>query len=123
MHVSRHILGIFFLTALTILTAPASAESWPARPVTFIIPTPAGSPLDVMARPMAAKLQEKWGKPVIIENKGGGSGTIGTDFVVRAAPDGQTFLYTPDFPISTAPNLIKTPYDPVKDLELVAAFA
>jgi tripartite-type tricarboxylate transporter receptor subunit TctC len=127
MHASRHILGLF-LSGLTILglvsvDSVRAEDSWPNGPVTFVIPQPAGSPLDVMARPMAMKLQEKWGKPVVIENRGGATGTIGTNYVVRATPDGYTFLYTPDLPITTAPNLIKAPYDPVQDLDLIAAFA
>jgi tripartite-type tricarboxylate transporter receptor subunit TctC len=88
-----------------------------------VIPSAAGGPLDVMARPMLQKLQDMWGKPAIIDNKPGATLTIGTNIVARADPDGHTLLYTVDLPITMAPNLLKVPYDPIKDLETIAAFA
>lgn len=115
----RVVLGLAF----GLFCLPAWAQSWPSRPVTFVIPSAAGGPLDVMARPMLQKLQEMWGKPTILDNKPGATLTIGTNLVARAEPDGHTLLYTVDLPITMAPNLLKVPYDPVKDLETVAGFA
>jgi tripartite-type tricarboxylate transporter receptor subunit TctC len=105
------------------LAMPASAQDWPKGTVSLVVPFPAGGPLDVMARPTAQKLQEKWGQPVVVENRAGATGTIATNFVVRAKPDGQTLLFTVDLPITMAPSLIKTPYDPLKDLKLIAVIA
>ena len=119
MHMRRVVIGL----GICLLGFPALAQSWPSRPVTFVVPQPAGGPLDVMARPMLQKLQEKWGQPAVIENKTGATGTIGAGAVARAEPDGYTLLYTVDLPISMAPNLLKVPYDPVTDLEMIAAFA
>jgi tripartite-type tricarboxylate transporter receptor subunit TctC len=111
------------LVAAAAFAMPAHAQDWPKGTVSLIVPFPAGGPLDVMARPTAQKLQEKWGQPVVVENRAGATGTIATNFVVRAKPDGQTLLFTVDLPITMAPSLIKTPYDPVQDLKLIAVIA
>src|SRR5690606_3686890 len=105
------------------LMAPAQAQDWPSEPVSLVIPFPAGGPLDVMARPVGEKLQAKWGQPVVIDNRAGATGTIAAAHVVRSKPDGHTLLFTVDLPITMAPNLLKVPYDPLKDLEMIAAFA
>lgn len=111
------------LVAAAAFAMPAHAQDWPKGTVSLVVPFPAGGPLDVMARPTAQKLQEKWGHPVVVENRAGATGTIATNFVVRAKPDGQTLLFTVDLPITMAPSLIKTPYDPVQDLKLIAVIA
>src|SRR5439155_11528848 len=68
-------------------------------------------------RVMAAELQKMWGQPVIVENRTGAGGTIGTDFVAKAPPDGYTLLFAADATITLAPSVIaKMPYDPVRDL-------
>lgn len=111
------------ILAAAAFAMPAHAQDWPKGTVSLVVPFPAGGPLDVMARPTAQKLQEKWGHPVVVENRAGATGTIATNYVVRAKPDGQTLLFTVDLPITMAPNLLKTPYDPVKDLKLVGVIA
>ena len=75
---------VISLSMFCALTSIAVAEPWPTETVTFVIPLPAGGIVDVMARPMLQKLQEKWGTPTILENKGGATGTIGAAFVARA---------------------------------------
>jgi tripartite-type tricarboxylate transporter receptor subunit TctC len=98
-------------------------ETYPARPVRFVVPFPPASPIDLLARVAAQKLTEPWGRPVVVENRIGANGTIALDQVVRATPDGYTLLFTPDFPIVIAPVLSKPPYDPRKDLAPIAAVA
>ncbi|OFZ90740.1 MAG: hypothetical protein A2W21_12050 [Betaproteobacteria bacterium RBG_16_66_20] len=94
---------------------------FPSKPVRVIVPLPAGGPGDFVARLYAQKLTERWGKPVVVENRAGATGTIGADAVVKSAPDGHTLLFTPDLPIAMAPALFKPPYDPKADLLPLAA--
>lgn len=112
-----------FAACIALTAALAHAQStYPTKPVRLIAPFPAAGPLDAAARLYAQKLGERWGQSVIVENRVGATGTIGTESVVRAAPDGYTLLVTVDLPIVMAPNLIKAQYDPRKDLLPVAAF-
>jgi tripartite-type tricarboxylate transporter receptor subunit TctC len=87
------------------------------------LPFPAGGPLDVLARLYGQKLSQSWNKPVVVETRAGATGTIGTEVVVRAPPDGHTLLFTVDLPITMAPALLKLPYDPLHDLIPIAAVA
>src|SRR3989442_11699616 len=98
-------------------------DGFPTRPVRFVVPFPAGTPPDFLARIALQKLAESWGVPVIVEVRDGAGGTIGVNQVVRAAPDGYTLLFTNDLSIAIAPVLSKTPYDPRKDLAPIAAVA
>jgi tripartite-type tricarboxylate transporter receptor subunit TctC len=104
-----------------IVAGPALAqEPFPSKTVRLVIPWPPGGPPDLMARLVAPKMSELWGKPVIVENRAGATGTIGSAAVAKAAPDGHTVLLTPNQPIVIAPALFQTPYDPAKDLVPVA---
>jgi tripartite-type tricarboxylate transporter receptor subunit TctC len=98
-------------------------EAYPSKAVRIIVPWPPGGPPDLMARLAAPKMTELWGKPVIVENRAGATGTIGTDLVAKAAPDGYTILLTPSQPLALAPALFKTPYDPLRDIVPVALVA
>jgi tripartite-type tricarboxylate transporter receptor subunit TctC len=89
--------------------------SWPQRPVKLILPYAPGGATDLIGRPWADKLTHAFGQQFIIENRGGASGIIGTEAAAKAAPDGYTFLLTPNAPLSVQPMLRKTPYDPVKN--------
>jgi tripartite-type tricarboxylate transporter receptor subunit TctC len=115
------------LLAAALLAFAASCtlaqEGYPSRTVRFIVPFPAATPPDFLARIAAQKLAEAWGSPVIVENRDGASGTIGVSAVVKAPPDGHTLLFAPDFPIAMAPATLKISYDPQKDLVPVAALA
>jgi len=115
-----------FLVALLLLWwLPAVAQdAYPSRPVKFVVPFAAGGPLDVLARLMAQKLGEQWGKPVVVENTIGGSGSIGANAVARAAPDGYTLLVTVDIPLTMYPAVAKQlPYDPRTDFRPIASVA
>jgi tripartite-type tricarboxylate transporter receptor subunit TctC len=93
------------------------AQSYPNRAVRVIVTFPPGGTPDIYGRVMAAELQKAWGQPVVVENRTGAGGTIGTDAVAKAAPDGYTLLFAADATITLAPAVIaKMPYDPVRDL-------
>jgi len=111
------------LAALT-LAAPAwaQADAWPSRPLTMVVPFPPGSSPDTLARMVAEPLAEKLGQPVVVENKPGAGGNIGTRQVAKAKPDGYTVLLTINGPIVTAPALYKTTlgYDPDTELQVIS---
>jgi tripartite-type tricarboxylate transporter receptor subunit TctC len=93
----------------------ALAQSWPARPVTFVVPFAPGGGTDITARTVGARLQQKWGQPVVVENRGGAGGVIGTDVVAKAKPDGYTLLIANVGITSINPALYaRLPYDPDK---------
>lgn len=80
------------LSALLLLPSNAQAQSWPQKPITFIVPFPAGGGTDAFARPLATQLDAQLGTRVLIENRGGAGGTLGAAAAARAAPDGYTFF-------------------------------
>ena len=106
--------------ALMLSCVPAMAQ-YPDKPVKLVVPFPPGGPTDVFARVLSAALAEQLGQQVVIENKGGAGGTVGTDLVAKAKPDGYTLLFgtaaTHGINVSLYQQL---PYDPLKDFELVA---
>ena len=86
----------------------------PAKPIRLIVPYPPGAGTDIIARLVGQKLGEALGQQIVVENRGGGGGTIGTDVVAKAAPDGYTMgLVTSTFAMT--PTLQKLPYDPLRD--------
>ncbi len=100
--------------------AAVQAQAWPTKPVTLLVPFPPGGSTDMIARTVGAKMQEKLGQPVVVENKAGATGTIGAGQVKRAAPDGYTVLVSSLGPFVIAPHLIKNvPYDAGKDFDLI----
>jgi tripartite-type tricarboxylate transporter receptor subunit TctC len=108
--VMRAALAAIFLSAV-----PALAQQYPAKPVRMVVPFPAGGPADLVARLLSVKLVEIWGQPLVIENRAGAGGNIGTAAVARAAPDGYTILLTTSGLMSN-PSLYKdTGFDPVRD--------
>lgn len=84
---------------LLLISCAAHAQDWPSRPVRIIVPFPAGGSADLMPRAVAEKLSEKWGQPVIVENRPGAAGNIGADAVFRADADGYTLLSSPPPPL------------------------
>jgi len=100
---------------------PASAQTYPSRPVTIITPFAAGSVTDATARAIAQHLQEALGQSFVVENRAGAGGLLAANAVARAAPDGHTLLITTNTTHSAAPGLFKSvPYDPIKDFTPVA---
>ena len=93
------------------------ADTYPTKPVTVIVPWPAGGPSDLAARPLGKGLSEAFGKPFVIDNRGGASGNIGSAVVAKSAPDGYTLMVTSSAPIVINPNVYKSmPFDAQKDL-------
>ena len=105
---------------LTQTIAAASAQAYPSRPIRFIVPFPPGGGNDIVGRIVAQKLNEGFGVPVVVDNRGGAGGTIGTDLTAKAPPDGHTMLVNN---ISVAVNATlypRLPYDTLKDLAPVS---
>jgi tripartite-type tricarboxylate transporter receptor subunit TctC len=102
----------------------ATAEEWPARSVTMIVPFPAGGSADILARAVAQELSEKLGKPFVIENRGGAGGNIGAAVVAKAKPDGYMVLFTTPAPVALNKLMYRNmPYDPETDFEPVILIA
>ena len=118
---------VAILAAAWLAIAPAAAqtrpESWPARGLTIVVPFPPGPAADMVARLIGAKLADALGQPVIVENRTGANGTIGSAAVARAAPDGYLLLMATAGTHVTAIHLMKNlPYDPIRDFTpLIAA--
>ena len=101
------------LAPLALLPATALAQSYPQRPVRLVVPFPPGGTTDVLARAIAAKWQEAWGQQIVVDNRGGGGGVIGTEAVFRAAPDGLTLVLGNNQTHATNGALMTgLPYDP-----------
>jgi tripartite-type tricarboxylate transporter receptor subunit TctC len=96
------------------LAANAAAQEFPSKPVHLVVPFPPGGPLDISGRLIGKELQDRWGQPVIVENKPGS--TIGPEYVVKSAPDGYTLMIISSTPLVTLPHLQEVPYDVLKDL-------
>src|SRR4051794_34343493 len=111
------------MTAVCVSAGEASAQAYPDRRITFIVPYPAGGATDVSARLLANKLSEAWKQTVVVENKPGAGGIIGNDFVAKAPADGYTVLIAIT-QIIQAPSLVsKLPYDVFRDLAPVTQVA
>ena len=110
----------------SILAAPPLAiaqGAFPAKPVQLIVPYPPGGSIDIMSRAVAQRLTEQWGKNILVDNRAGASGMIGTEIAAKAAPDGHTLLgHTSSYP-ATAAVRVKLPFDPARAIVPVAMFA
>ena len=115
---------IWILAALACLgpsAALAQSPGYPTKPVTIVVAYAAGGATDVIARAVAQRLTEAWGRPALIENKGGANTQIAATYVDKATPDGYTLLATADATFVANPYLYRTlPYDPVKDFAPVS---
>jgi tripartite-type tricarboxylate transporter receptor subunit TctC len=101
------------------LAGAAHAQPYPSKTVRVVVPFPAGGGTDILARPLAQKLNEAWGQPVFVDNRAGAGSTIGNTLVARAAPDGYTLLLM-SASISVVPAIYRNlPYDTVKDLAAI----
>ena len=111
---------ITIVVALLAAIAPAAGQSYPSRPVTLVVPFPAGGPLDTSARIIAERMRPALGQPVVVENVGGASGSIGTGRVARAAPDGYT-IAVGGMPTHVLNGAVMTlPYDVIADFAPLA---
>ncbi|MBR0680231.1 tripartite tricarboxylate transporter substrate binding protein [Roseomonas eburnea] len=107
---------ILTATAGLALARPALAQGqWPDRPIRWIVPFPPGGSTDLWARLIAEPMSAELGQPIVIDNRGGAGGLIGTEAAARAAPDGYTMLFTITTHVTTPVVLQRFPYDPVND--------
>lgn len=105
------------LATLAALPAAQAQGNWPAAPIKIIVPFVPGGSNDILSRVLAQKLGTRLGQTVFVENRGGAGGTIGTDFVAKAQPDGYTLLFASTSITTNAASGKKLPYDLVKDLD------
>ncbi len=113
-----------FLLFLLALAVPAHAQEFPTKPIKLIVPFPPGGPNDIIARVVGAKMTELLGQPVVIDNRGGAGGVLGTDAVAKAEPDGYTIAITSAGALAISKSLQeKLPYDTLKDLKPVTLVA
>jgi tripartite-type tricarboxylate transporter receptor subunit TctC len=114
--------GILALLAVALPPLPAGAQSYPSRPITLLVPFPAGGSNDVAARLLAQALSSSLGQPIVVENRGSGAGgTVGTGSAAMAAPDGYTLVMGSTSTLAVAPALYsKLEYDPIKSFAPVS---
>jgi tripartite-type tricarboxylate transporter receptor subunit TctC len=123
---SRHLATFILLLALSwaffVCTAPvfAAADAYPSKPIRFVIPWLPGGSNDLVGRQIAAKLSERLGKPVVIDNRGGAAGIIGTEAAAKATPDGYTIMIAAAHHTLYAPLHDKLPFDPIKSFAPIA---
>jgi len=118
----HHLLARLFLAIAIIAASPlCSAQSWPSRPVHFVVPFPAGGSTDVVGRLIADRLADSLKQPFVVENRAGAGGTLGSDVVAKAPPDGYTMLLGTSSTQAIAASLYaKLPYDPSRDFAPVS---
>jgi len=109
--------------AATMASGAAMAQAWPSKPISLVVPFPAGGTTDVLARALAEKLQQSVGQPVIVESKPGAGATLGADYVVKSKPDGYTLLVGAVHHTIASSVYKKLPYDFQKDLAPITTIA
>jgi len=122
---NRKAFAILTTVALAVVgPSQAFAQAYPSKPVRLVVPFPPGGSTDIVARIVAQKLGERIGQPVLVENRGGAGGTIGTDAVAKAAPDGYVLGFASTSTHAVAPAVYaKLPYDAVKDFAPISLVA
>jgi tripartite-type tricarboxylate transporter receptor subunit TctC len=111
------------LVTFALLPAIAAAEDFPSKPIRLIVPFPPGGPNDIIARVVGLRMSEIVKQPVVIDNRGGQAGVLGTDAVAKASPDGYTIAITSASSLAITPSMEKIAYDPQKDLAPVTLVA
>ena len=113
------------VTGLTVLLWPAlaSAQDFPSKPIRLIVPFPAGGPNDIIARVIGQRMSELIKQPVLIDNRGGQGGVLGTDAVAKAAPDGYTIAISSAGALAISPSMEKVAYDSRKDFQPITLVA
>jgi tripartite-type tricarboxylate transporter receptor subunit TctC len=113
------------LTGLSLLLSPAvaAAQDFPSKPIRLIVPFPAGGPNDIIARVIGQRMSELIRQPVLIDNRGGQGGVLGTDAVAKAPPDGYTIAISSAGALAISPSMEKVAYDTRKDLQPITLVA
>src|SRR6266571_636651 len=127
----KKLLRCLALAAATLVPLASAAQAYPTRPVRLMVPFPPGGATDIIGRLVAAKMQEVWGQPVVVENKPGAGTVVGTDYVAKSAPDGHTLgmvvtafvinpSMRPDMPCDTLKDLAAVTHVSVQHLVMAA---
>ena len=111
------------LLLLSLFAGALHAQGWPAKPVHVVVPSPPGGPPDLIIRMIGNGIAAQLGQPLIIENRAGAGGIVGTAYVAKTAPDGYTWLFTTASHVNTPPFNENVPFDPVKDFTHVTLAA
>lgn len=111
------------LVLVLALAAPLHAQNWPTRPIKIVVPSPPGGPPDLIARMLTPKLQPILGQPVVVENRAGAGGIVGTAYLAKLPPDGYNWLLTTASHTNTPPFNENVPFDPVRDFTHVTLVA
>src|SRR5712691_9392372 len=109
--------------AMTLPAAAGAAESFPTRPIRLIVPYPPGGGTDIVGRVLGQRLAESLGQPIVIDNRGGAGGTIGTALAAKSAPDGYTLLLVPTSHVINPSIYAKLPFDTEKDFAPITMVA
>jgi tripartite-type tricarboxylate transporter receptor subunit TctC len=124
MNVRKSAFRWLLVAAVVLISGPASADTYPNQPIKFVVPFPPGGTTDILARVFAQKMSEAWGQSVVVENRSGAGGIIGTEYVAHAAPDGYTILLGTIGTHAVNTSLYKKlPYDPEKDFAPITLLA
>src|SRR5882762_1103874 len=110
-----------FCILAAVLAMPATAQTFPSKPVRIIVVYPSGGTSDAVTRLLADKLAPALGQQVLVENRGGAGGAIGMDAMAKSAPDGHTIAFGAISPLTLLPHVGKVPYDPLKDIAPLAS--
>ncbi|MCB1995386.1 MAG: tripartite tricarboxylate transporter substrate binding protein [Burkholderiaceae bacterium] len=123
--ISRRQLGLAALACVSAMATPhVLAQNWPDKPIRIVVPYAPGAAADQLARAVGARLSTSLGQPVIVENRAGAGGTVGADYVAKAAPDGYTIVLGSDASHASNVFLVKKfPYDPIKSFTPIAPAA
>jgi tripartite-type tricarboxylate transporter receptor subunit TctC len=111
------------LTALALGWIVTASVAWTDKPVKLLVPAPAGGTMDVVARVIAQQLSADIGQPVVVDNRPGAGGAIAVQAMLQAPADGQTIMVTADNILTEIPQVMKMPYDPLKDIKPIATVA
>jgi tripartite-type tricarboxylate transporter receptor subunit TctC len=118
---SRCVATLAFASGLIAAWPCAQAQTYPAKPIRLVLGFPAGTNVDILARPVALRMSEALGQQVIVDNRPGATGLIANELVAKSAPDGYTLLVAPGSSLTSTPHLrIKMPYDSLKDFVPIA---
>jgi tripartite-type tricarboxylate transporter receptor subunit TctC len=114
---------IFSIAATTMVPAAHAADTYPSRPIRLVVPYPPGGGTDIVGRVLGEKLSASLGQPIIVDNRGGAGGILGTEIVAKAVPDGYTLLLVPTSHVINPSIYAKLPYDTAKDFAPITMVA
>jgi tripartite-type tricarboxylate transporter receptor subunit TctC len=124
MNCARHVIGLALLAALFTAGPYALAQAYPSKAIRLVVPFPPGGPADILSRAIGQKLTDSWGQQVVVDNRAGAGGAIGSEIVAKSAPDGYTLLMGFVGTHAINPSLYsKLPYDNVRSFEPVSLVA